>query len=156
VNIYLSFSRSLSTTGIIRFPKQDWKGIYSLEYTEIPKVFFTPHTSSDVNRSPRSLPRRSLSLERNNKGNNDIQGHCCDVIRSHWCEPSMTSLPTVKAMYSNNDLGRHCCNSVHQQMHWFPLFRNNEFQQWPCFLLLPQCVTTMTPGHTNYLVPRKK
>jgi hypothetical protein len=87
--------------------------VYSLEYTEVPKVFLTPHhgrwrqqVSSLVTTVQRNCGLRSLLLERNNKGNIGIQGHCC--------EPTITSVATV---CSKNGSASHCCNSV--------------FQQWP-------------------------
>jgi hypothetical protein len=133
--------------------------MYSLEYTEIPKVFFMPHHRQwcqHVN-------------QRNHKGNSGIWEHCCNnVIQGQCCNSVIQQWPlfTVATMFSNNDLGSYCCNNVLQQSPWFTLMQqcaptmtpfysvamcsnndlgshccNNVFQQWPQFTLLQHTVT---------------
>jgi hypothetical protein len=48
--------------------------VYSLEYTKIPKVFFTPHHRR----------RRQQSNQGNSKCNNAIQRHCCNNLIQQW------------------------------------------------------------------------
>jgi hypothetical protein len=96
----------------------------------------------------------SLLLERNNKGNNGIYGHYCDVIRGQlWA--NITSRPIVVTMCPNKDLGYYCYNDVSLPWSRFPLLQ----QCGPKIASVPiveqKCVPTMTPGHTGYLIPRK-
>jgi hypothetical protein len=98
--------------------------VYSLEYIEIPKVFFfMPHhrwwceKAASLLMAQRNCGLTSLLLKRN-ICNNGIQGKCCDVIWGHCCELTMTAFPTVAKMCSNNDLSSHCWNNVFQQWPW--------------------------------------
>jgi hypothetical protein len=55
--------------------------LYSLQYTEIAQVFFTPHQGC----------WRQQGDKGNYKYNNSILGHCCDkLIQGHCCEPTTT------------------------------------------------------------------
>jgi hypothetical protein len=68
---------------------------YSLEYTEIPKMFFTPHHRR----------WRQQGNQGNNKCDNGIQSHCWNhVIRGHLqqCDPTMTPVHIVVTMYSSS------------------------------------------------------
>jgi hypothetical protein len=49
--------------------------------------------ASTITMAQRHCGLKSLLQERNNKRNNDIQGHCRDVIRRHCCGPTITSFP---------------------------------------------------------------
>jgi hypothetical protein len=68
--------------------------MYSLEYTDIPNVFFTPQHGRDASMFILSQTRLRGTmdlLERNDKCMNGTQGRCCDnVIQGHSCEPTMT------------------------------------------------------------------
>jgi hypothetical protein len=86
--------------------------------------------ASLITAAQRNRERRSLLLERSNIFNNGIQGNCCNiVIRGHYCEQTITSVPVIASVCFISDLCSHCCNSV--------------LQQWPLFLLLKQYVATM-------------
>jgi hypothetical protein len=110
--------------------------VYSLEYTEIPKVFFAPRhgrwrqqVASLITTAQRNCGLLSLLLERNTKDSSGIQGQCCDnMVRSQCCDPTVTSVIIV-TVCPNNDLGLYyyvtmrsdsffcfyCCNSVLRQ-----------------------------------------
>jgi hypothetical protein len=99
--------------------------VYSSEYTEIQKVFFTlqhrmwrQQVASLITAVQINCWLTSLLLERNNKGNNGIKGHCYDIVIRGHCESTMISVLSVEAMCSNNDLGSHCRNNVFQQWSW--------------------------------------
>jgi hypothetical protein len=64
---------------------------------------------------------RSFLLEMNNKLNNSIRRHCCDVIRDHSCEVTMTSFLIVITMYHQTTsitiVTMNSCN--HLDPHWY-------------------------------------
>jgi hypothetical protein len=160
------------TTLYNRFSWNKFGKMYSLEYTDIPKAFFTPHHW----RWRQKGDQESNKFYNCIKGNSGILGHCCtNVIRGHEI--------IVETVWDNNDLGLHCCNSVHQQWPLFPSVRKyisivtsvpivatvtsiliagtmssvpNVGQQ--CVSTIPllwHCSQTMTQGCTGCLVSRK-
>jgi hypothetical protein len=60
----------------------------------------------------RNCGLRSFILKRNNKGNSDTQGHCCEptVTSFHIVTlcPTVTSVPIVATVYSNSDISFRC------------------------------------------------
>jgi hypothetical protein len=72
------------------------------KYTEIPEAFFKPQRGwwrqqvvSVITPSQMQCGLRLLLLERNNKRNDGLQGHWCDVIPGHCCKPTITSVSTI-------------------------------------------------------------
>jgi hypothetical protein len=100
-------------------PRNNIGKVYSFEYTKLQRWSSSHITDDDVNKSPRWQPRLKGSV---------ASYHCY----SKWiANATVVQNETVvsKVPFVNNDLVSHCCNV---------------FQQWPRFLLLQQCVTTVT------------
>jgi hypothetical protein len=134
--------------------------VYSSEYTEVPKVFFTP----------RAVTSAGCFVDRRLKGTVDKnQSYSKGVTNATIIPkvivasvPTMKSVPTVTTICLNNVLGSHCYKNALQQWSLFQCCNNDfnpivvtVFQQLTWFPLLQQCVPTMAPCHAGCLVPRK-
>jgi hypothetical protein len=79
--------------------------VFSLEYTNIPKVFFTPHHGLLRHQGNQGNDKYHSGL----KGKNGIQGNYCnDVFQGHCCNN------VIQDNYRNYVNQCHCCNSVFQ------------------------------------------
>jgi hypothetical protein len=118
--------------------------VYSLKYTEIPRVLFTPYRGrwrqqhASLITTARSYCGLHHSRKQHTKCNNGIKensgvlSHCCNSIRGDFCEPKVTSDPP------------HCFNSVFQQCPSFPLLQH-------CVLKTASVPTVATLCSNNHL-----
>jgi hypothetical protein len=97
---------------------------------KIGKRRWRQQVASFINTAVRKCGLLSPLLERNNKCNNGIQGHCCENdIRRHCCKTTVTSVHIVASVCSNSGLGCRCltiCNNNDLCCHCY----NSVFRQW--------------------------